>query len=97
VFTVVDDFTRKSLVLRERASSPSSCAADALRQAMQTHRANKPKALSVPTTGELGTKTRSEDDAVLVSAKTIPCPNKSGPFLAHDEQPWIPLRKFEAK
>jgi len=42
--------------------------------------ANKPKALSAPTTVELGTKTRSEGRAVLVSAKTMPCPNKSGPL-----------------
>ena len=60
-------------------------------------RANKPKALSARFTVELGTKTRREDDAVLVSAKTMPCPNKSGPFLACDEQFWIPLRKSEAK
>ena len=44
--------------------------------------ANKPKALSAGTTAELGTKTRSEYRTVLVSAKTMPCPNKSGPFLA---------------
>jgi hypothetical protein len=43
-------------------------------------RANKPKALSTPTTAELGTNARSEGRAVLVSAKTIPCPNKSGPL-----------------
>jgi hypothetical protein len=45
-------------------------------------RANKPKALSTPTTAELGTKVRSEGRAVLVSAKTMPCPNKLGHFLA---------------
>jgi len=39
-------------------------------------RANKPKALSAGTTVELGTKARSEGRAVLVSAKTMPCPNK---------------------
>ena len=38
--------------------------------------ANKPKALSAGTTGELGTKARGEGRAVLVSAKTMPCPNK---------------------
>jgi hypothetical protein len=39
-------------------------------------RANKPKALSARTTVKLGTKTRSEGRAVLVSAKTMPCPDK---------------------
>jgi hypothetical protein len=42
--------------------------------------ANKPKALSTGTTVELGTKTRSWCRAVLVSAKTMPCANKSGPL-----------------
>jgi len=46
-------------------------------------RANKPKALSAGTTAELGTTTRSERRAVLVSAKTMPCPNKLGPMLSH--------------
>ena len=36
VFTVVDDFTRKSIVLRVGTSLPSSCVAEALQQAMQT-------------------------------------------------------------
>jgi hypothetical protein len=39
-------------------------------------RANRPKALSARFTVELGTKTRSKCRAVLVSAKTMPCPNK---------------------
>ena len=42
--------------------------------------ANKPEALSAATTVELGTKTRGEGRTVLVSAKTMPCPNKSGPL-----------------
>lgn len=46
--------------------------------------ANKPKALSAGTTVELGTKTRSEGRAVLVSAKTMPCPNKLCPRLARN-------------
>jgi putative transposase len=37
VFTVVDDFTRKSIVLRVGTSLPSSCVAEALHQAMQAH------------------------------------------------------------
>ena len=44
------------------------------REMIAVARANKPKALSAPVTAELGTKTRSEDAAVLVSAKTMPCP-----------------------
>ena len=35
-----------------------------------------PKALSVETAAERGPKVRSEGRAVLVSAKTMPCPNK---------------------
>jgi hypothetical protein len=45
--------------------------------------ANKPKALSAGTPPELGTKIRTEGRAVLVSAKTMPCPNKLGPTLSH--------------
>jgi len=58
--------------------------------------ANKPKALSAPLTAELRAKTRGEGRGVLFN-KTPPCPNKSGPFLAHDEQLWSLLRKSEAK
>ena len=46
--------------------------------------ANKPKALSAENHGRLGTKTRSEGRAVLVSAKTMPCPNKLCPRLARN-------------
>ena len=42
-----------------------------------------PKALSAPTTTELGTKTRSDGGAVLLADKTIPCPNKLGPMLTN--------------
>ena len=63
----------------------------------QSVRANKPKALSAPLTAELGTKARSRSRAVLLADKTPPCPNKSGPFLAHDEQLWSLLHKSEAK
>ena len=37
VFTVVDDFTRKSIVLHVGTSLPSSCVAEVLQQAMQAH------------------------------------------------------------
>ena len=37
VFATVDDFTRKSLVLRVGASLPSSCVTLALEQAPQAH------------------------------------------------------------
>lgn len=35
VFTVVDDFIRKSIALRVGTSLPSSCVTEALQQAMQ--------------------------------------------------------------
>ncbi len=37
VFNVVDDFTRKNVVMRVGTSLPSSCVAEALQQAMQVH------------------------------------------------------------
>ncbi len=48
-------------------------------------RANKPKALSAPTTTELGTKTRSDGGTVLLADKTLPCPNRVRFLLTHDE------------
>ena len=59
--------------------------------------ANKPKALSAGTPPELGTKIRTEGRAVLVSAKTMPCPNRVRFLLMHDEQLWILLHNSEAK
>jgi len=53
--------------------------------------------LSAPLTAELGAKTRGEGRAVLVSAKTMPCPNEVRFLLTHDEQFWILLRNSEAK
>lgn len=37
VFTVVDDFTRRTIVLRVGTSLPWSCVVEALQQAMQAH------------------------------------------------------------
>ena len=40
---------------------------------------------------------RCDGRAVLVSAKTMPCPNKVRLLLTYDEQFWGVLRKSEAK
>ena len=68
-----------------------------LRSGPPTSRANKPKALNARPAVELGTKIQSECRAVLVSAKTMPCPNEVRLLLTHTESAWTFLRQSETK